>query len=68
MRCPAATSSRRAVWPPWDRDNAYRHAVVMGYLSGLAGPRRAVLWPAAAMLLVVGFLLARTRLWRQEAV
>ena len=40
----------------------------MGYLSGLAGPRRAVLWPAAAMLLVVGFLLARTRLWRQEAV
>ena len=43
-------------------------AVVMGYLSGLAGPRRAVLWPAAAMLLVVGFLLARTRLWRQEAV
>jgi len=43
-------------------------AAVMGYLSGLAGPRRAVLWPAAAMLLVVGFLLARTRLWRQEAV
>jgi len=43
-------------------------AVVMGYLSGLAGPRRAVFWPAAAMLLVVGFLLARTRLWRQEAV
>ena len=43
-------------------------AVVMGYLSGLAGPRLAVLWPAAAMLLVLGFLLARTRLWRQEAV
>ena len=43
-------------------------AVLMGYLSGFVGPRRAVLWPAATMLLVLVFLLARTRLWRQPAV
>ena len=40
----------------------------MGYLSGFVGPRGAVLWPAATMLLVLVFLLARTRLWRQPAV
>ena len=43
-------------------------AVVMGYLSGAVTPRGAVLWPAGAMLLVLGFLRVRTRLWRQEAV
>jgi MFS family permease len=36
-------------------------AVAMGYLSGAVGPRSAVLWPAGAMLLVLGFLLARAR-------
>jgi hypothetical protein len=40
----------------------------MGYLSGAVGPRSAVLWPAGAMLLVLGFLLARSHLWRQQAV
>jgi MFS family permease len=43
-------------------------AVAMGYLSGAVGPRSAVLWPAGAMLLVLGFLLARSHLWRQQAV
>jgi MFS family permease len=43
-------------------------AVAMGYLSGAVGPRSAVLWPAGAMLLVLGFLLARSHLWRQPAV
>ena len=36
-------------------------AVAMGYLSGAVGPRSAVLWPAGAMLLVLGFLRARAR-------
>jgi hypothetical protein len=43
-------------------------AVLMGYLSSLVGPRGAVLWPAAAMLLVFAFLRVRTHLWRQAAV
>jgi MFS family permease len=43
-------------------------AAVMGYLSAAVGPRGAVLWPAGAMLLVLGFLLARSHLWRQQAV
>jgi hypothetical protein len=42
-------------------------AVLMGYPSGLVGPRRAVLWPAATLLLVLAFLLVRSRLWRQGA-
>jgi predicted MFS family arabinose efflux permease len=40
-------------------------AVLIGYLAALAGPRGAVVYPAACMLLVLAGLLLRSRLWQQ---
>jgi hypothetical protein len=38
-------------------------AVGMGYLAALVGPRAAVIYPAAAMLVVLAFLFVRSGLW-----
>ena len=40
-------------------------ALLIGYLAGLTGPRGAVIYPAAGMLLVLAGLLLRSRLWQQ---
>ena len=40
-------------------------AVLIGYLAALAGPRGAVVYPSACMLLVLAGLLLRSRLWQQ---
>ncbi|MGH7299597.1 MAG: hypothetical protein ACREK9_02435 [Candidatus Rokuibacteriota bacterium] len=42
-------------------------ALLIGYLAALTGPRGAVVYPAAGMLLVLGGLLLRSRLWHQGA-
>jgi hypothetical protein len=40
-------------------------ALLIGYLAALTGPRAAVVYPAACMLLVLVGLLLGSRLWRQ---
>jgi MFS family permease len=40
-------------------------ALLIGYLAALTGPRGAVVYPAAGMLLVLAGLLLRSRLWHQ---
>jgi MFS family permease len=42
-------------------------ALVMGYLAGIVGPRPAAIYPAAAMILVLLFLLVQSRLWHDRA-
>lgn len=42
-------------------------ALAMGYLAAGAGPRAAMVYPAAAMLVVLALLLSRSGLWRQAA-
>ena len=39
-------------------------ALGMGYLVALTGPRLAAIYPAAGMVVVLGFLIARSGLWR----
>jgi hypothetical protein len=39
----------------------------MGYLVALTGPRTAAIYPAAGMVVVLGFLFARSNLWRHAA-
>jgi hypothetical protein len=39
----------------------------MGYLVALAGPRLAAIYPAAGMVVVLGFLVARSNLWRHTS-
>lgn len=41
-------------------------AVAIGYLARLTGPRPAAVYPAASMVAVLLFLLARSGLWRHE--
>jgi MFS family permease len=40
-------------------------ALLIGYLAAFTGPRGAVVYPAAGMLLVLAGLLLRSRLWQQ---
>jgi MFS family permease len=40
-------------------------ALLIGYLAAFTGPRGAVVYPAACMLLVLAALLLRSRLWQQ---
>jgi MFS family permease len=40
-------------------------ALLIGYVAGFTGPRAAVVYPAAGMLLVLAGLLLRSRLWQQ---
>lgn len=40
-------------------------ALLIGYLAAFTGPRDAVVYPAACMLLVLAGLLLRSRLWQQ---
>jgi MFS family permease len=42
-------------------------ALGMGYLVALTGPRLAAIYPAAGMVVVLGFLFARSNLWRHAA-
>jgi MFS family permease len=42
-------------------------ALGMGYLVALTGPRLAAIYPAAGMVVVLGFLIARSGLWRHVA-
>ncbi|MGH7400725.1 MAG: MFS transporter, partial [Candidatus Rokuibacteriota bacterium] len=42
-------------------------ALLIGYLAALTGPRDAVVYPAACMVLVLLGLLLRSRLWQQGA-
>jgi len=42
-------------------------ALGMGYLTALTGPRPAAVYPAAAMIVVLGFLFLRSGLWRHAA-
>lgn len=41
-------------------------AVAIGFIARLTGARPAAVYPALAMVLVLGFLLLRSGLWRQE--
>lgn len=41
-------------------------ALGIGYLAAVTGARAAAVYPAAAMLLALAFLLVRSELWRQE--
>jgi MFS family permease len=43
-------------------------ALAMGYVTALTGPRHAAIYPAAAMLVVLAFLVRRSALWRHTAV
>ena len=40
-------------------------ALLIGYLTPFTGPRAAVIYPAACMVLVLAGLLRRSRLWQQ---
>jgi hypothetical protein len=40
-------------------------ALLIGYLAAFTGPRGAVIYPAACMVLVLAGLLRRSRLWQQ---
>ena len=42
-------------------------ALAMGYVTALTGPRHAAIYPAAAMLVVLAFLVRRSALWRHTA-
>jgi MFS family permease len=42
-------------------------ALAIGYIVAVTGPRLAAVYPAAAMVGVLAFLLLRSTLWRQEA-
>ena len=42
-------------------------ALGMGYLAAHVGPRLAVIYPAAAMVVVLVFLFGRSGLWRHAA-
>ena len=42
-------------------------ALGMGYLVALTGPRLAAIYPAAGMVVVLGFLFLRSRLWRHTS-
>jgi hypothetical protein len=42
-------------------------ALGMGYLVALTGPRTAAISPAAGMVVVLGFLIARSGLWRHTS-
>jgi MFS family permease len=42
-------------------------ALGMGYLAALTGPRSAAIYPAVAMMVVLGFLFLRSGLWRHAA-
>ena len=39
-------------------------ALGMGYVTAITGPRQAAIYPAAAMLVVLAFLVLRSALWR----
>jgi len=43
-------------------------ALAMGYLVALTGPRLAAIYPAAGMVVVLGFLFLRSGLWRHAAI
>jgi len=43
-------------------------ALGMGYLVALTGPRLAAIYPAAGMVVVLGFLIARSSLWGHTPV
>jgi MFS family permease len=42
-------------------------ALAMGYVTALTGPRQAAIYPAAVMVVVLGFLFLRSALWRHRA-
>ncbi len=42
-------------------------ALLIGYLTAFTGPRTASVYPAACMLLILGVLWSRSRLWQQGA-
>jgi MFS family permease len=42
-------------------------SLLIGYLTALTGPRAAVVYPAACMLLILAVLASRSRLWQQRA-
>jgi MFS family permease len=42
-------------------------ALGMGYLTAIAGPRQAAIYPAAAMAVVLAFLFLRSALWRHTS-
>lgn len=42
-------------------------ALLIGYLVAFTGPRVATVYPAACMLLILGALASRSRLWQQAA-
>ena len=42
-------------------------ALGMGSLVALTGPRLAAIYPAAGMVVVLGFLFLRSRLWRHTS-
>lgn len=42
-------------------------ALAVGYLAAATGARPAVVYPAAAMLVVIAYLAARSRLWQHQA-
>jgi MFS family permease len=42
-------------------------ALLIGYLAALTGPRAAAVYPAACMILILGVLMSRSRLWQQGA-